>query len=312
MTSRRAFLAALPVGLSALRESAAAEPRMPAGCRDAMLKALGQPDCWAAAKAVAAEVIEVTVDDKFAIPLLNHPQPYSVASPDEIARLSADLKAAGVRISAFCVASRFDQRPEFEIDFCGKLARIAQQMGIHAMRIDVVAYRRPASEFLDAAVTAMKSLIAATEGIEVRFGVENHGATGNDPAFLMPLLERVGSRRLGVTLDTANLYWFGHPLSKVYELIAAIAPHAVHTHCKNIAYPADQREVKRPMGWEYAKYEAPVDKGDIDFRRVVKILGSAGYTGDLCVENERLSRLPDGDRAAVLGEEIAYLKRLRA
>ncbi len=128
---------------------------------------------------------------------------------------------------------------------------------------------------------------------------------------MLPLLDRVGSQRLGVTLDTGNLYWFGHPLSKVYELIQTYAPHVVHTHCKNIRYPADQREVQRPMGWEYAKYEAPVDKGDIDFVRVVKILRAAGYTGDLCVENESLRKLPESERASVLATEIGYLKRLR-
>jgi hypothetical protein len=42
----------------------------------------------------------------------------------------------------------------------------------------------------------------------------------------------------------------------------------------------------------YAKYEAPVNQGDIDFARVVKILRSAGYAGDLCVENEHCSSFP--------------------
>lgn len=268
LISRRSVLAAAPIGLAAFaRRAAAADPSLPAGCRDAMLKQLGAPDCWSAAKSVGAEVIEVTVDDKFELPLLSHPQqPYSVATPEEIARLSGDLKAAGRKISAFCVASRFEQRPDFECDFGAKLARIAQQMGIRAIRIDVVSYKTPPLEFLDGAVAAVKKLMAATEGIDdVRFGVENHGPCGNDPAFLLPLLDRVGSKRFGVTLDTGNFYWFGHPLSKVYELIETVAPRVVHTHCKNIAYPADQREVRRKMGWEYAKYEAPVDKGDIDF-----------------------------------------------
>jgi sugar phosphate isomerase/epimerase len=307
--SRRSFLAA-PAALAAL-PAIAANPTNPVGCRDAMLKQLG-PDCWAAAKSVGAEVIEVTVDDKFDVPLLSHPQqPYSVASADEIKRLNADLKAAGRKISAFCVASRFDSRPDFEVDFGAKLARIAQQMGVKAIRIDVVSYKIPPDQFLDTAVSGVKKLIEATEGIDVRFGVENHGPCGNDPAYMQPLLDRVASKRLGVTLDTGNLYWFGHPLSKVYELIETYAPRVVHTHCKNIGYPADQREVRRKMGWEYAKYEAPVDRGDIDFTRVVTILRKAGYTGDLCVENETLGRLPESERTGVLTSEIAYLKKLR-
>jgi sugar phosphate isomerase/epimerase len=309
--TRRSFLAAAPVGIAALR-AAPKGPTLAAGCRDAMLKQVGGADCWSAAKQVGAEVIEVMVDDKLGLPLLSRPQqPYSLATSQGIRHVSADLKTAGQRISAFCVASRFDERPGFECDFGARLARIAQQMGVRAIRIDVVSYKMPADKFIDGAVAALKKLTEATKDINVSFGVENHGPTGNDPAFLVPLLDRVGSKRLGVTLDTGNFYWFGHPLSKVYELIEMFAPRVVHTHCKNIRYPADQREVRRPTGWEYAKYEAPVNQGDIDFARVVKILRSARYTGDLCVENETLPRLPQGDRSGVLTAEIAYLKELR-
>ena len=309
--SRRWFLGSVPVGVAALGPLVAGKQALPAGCRDAMLQQLGSPDVWSAAKSVGAEVIEVSVDDPFDLPLLSHPGlRYSVATREGIRQLSGDLQAAERKISAFCVASHFDVRPGFERDFNTRLAGIAQQMGIRAIRIDVVSYKVPAAQFLETAVPAMKALIDATEGIDIRFGIENHGPTGNDPVFLLPLLERVGSKRLGVTLDTGNLYWFGHPLSKVYEMIEMMAPHAVHTHCKNIRYPEAQREVRRPMGWEYARYEAPVEQGDIDFGRVVKILRAAGYSGDLCVENESLHKLPEGERSAVLAGEIAYLKRL--
>jgi len=310
--SRRQFLAAVPAGMTVLNQLAAAQPTLPAGCRDAMLRELGAPDCWSAAKSVGAEALEVTVDDQLNLPLLVHPERhYSLATDDGIKQISDDLQTAGSKISAFCVASRFDARPDFECDFGAKLARISQQLGVKAIRIDVVSYKLKIDQFLDPAVAAMKKLIAATAGTEVRFGVENHGPSGNNPAFLTPLLDRVGSPRLGVTLDTGNFYWYGHPLSKVYELIETFAPRVVHTHCKNIGYPADQREVQRPIGWEYAKYEAPIDKGDIDFARVVKILRAAGYSGDLCVENEALRKLPEAERSTVLGREIAYLKRLR-
>jgi sugar phosphate isomerase/epimerase len=306
--SRRAFLAALPAAASL---SAAAAPRNPVGCRDAMLKPLGEPDCWAAAKRVKAEVLEVLVDEKLGLPLLTNAQPYSLTTPAEVARVAHDVAAAKVKISAFCVASRFDTRPDFEVEFLGKLAHIADGMGVRAMRIDVVRNRIPMEEFLASVVGPLKKLVASTSDTQVRFGMENHGNTGNDPAFLLPVLERVGSKRFGVTLDTGNFYWFGHPLSKVYELIEMVAPHVVHTHCKNITYPADKRDVQRPMGWEYAKYEAPVDKGDLDFKRVVAILKKAGYTGDLCVENETLGRMPESERAGVIASEIAYLKQVR-
>ena len=118
----------------------------------------------------------------------------------------------------------------------------------------------------------LKRVIETTEDTGVAFGIENHGGTTNDPEFLKPLFDRVGSKRLGLTLDTGNFYWFGHPLSKVYELYEAFAPRVCHTHCKSIRFPETEREKQRPMGWEYGKYNCPIYEGDIDFRRVVKIL----------------------------------------
>ena len=56
----------------------------------------------------------------------------------------------------------------------------------------------------------MKQIIEATEATGVGLGIENHGKTTNNPEFTGPLFDRVGSDRLGLTLDTGNFYWFGH------------------------------------------------------------------------------------------------------
>ena len=70
----------------------------------------------------------------------------------------------------------------------------------------------------------MEASLAAAEPTGVTFAVENHSHTTNDPAFLTALLDGVGSKRLGLTLDIGNFYWFGHPLGKVYELCETFAP----------------------------------------------------------------------------------------
>lgn len=85
-----------------------------------------------------------------------------------------------------------------------------------------------------------------------------------------------------------------------------------HTHCKSIKYPADQREARRPMGWEYGKFNCPIDQGDIDFRRVVKILLNAGYKNDLNVEDESLGKLSASECQATLAREIKYLRQCLA
>jgi sugar phosphate isomerase/epimerase len=125
------------------------------------------------------------------------------------------------------------------------------------------------------------------------------------------LFERVGSPRLGLTLDVGNFYWFGHPLSKLYKIVEKFAPRVFHTHCKSIAFPAGQREQQRPVGWEFGRYTCPLYAGDIDYGRVVEILKKAGYANDLCVEDESLSHFPNAEHAGILQREIEYLKKLR-
>jgi len=316
--NRRQFLAGsgrLAAGLAALSlaQDAARAQEKKAGlclaCRDGHLKATGKNDTWSALEAIGAEGVEASVNDDLSLPGLFHPdRKYSAATPADIEALRADMKAAGKRISALCMANRFDERPEAEVEWCAKAARAAQALGAKAIRIDVVPRKKPAAEFLDFAVKTLKQVIDATEATGVAFAIENHGGTTNNPEFLAPLFERVASPRLGLTLDTGNFYWFGHPLSKVYELYETFAPRVRHTHCKSIRYPEAQREQRRPIGWEYAKYNCPIYEGDIDFRRVIKILRGAGYAGDLCVEDESLGRFPAEERGAILAKEIRHLK----
>ena len=103
----------------------------------------------------------------------------------------------------------------------------------------------------------------------------------------------VGSDQLGLTLDCANFYWWGHPVKDLYPIYEKFAPRVVHTHCKSIRYPDDKKNVRREMGWEYGKYNCPIYEGDLDFKRIVKILRKANYRGDLCVEDESLGKYPE-------------------
>lgn len=291
----------------------AAEKRSawPATCRDEILRTTGQADCWSALKAVGADGIEVGIDENQSLPALFHPTTkYTVATPAGLEQLADDAKAAGQQITAFLMHNRFEERTELEIQSCTAAARTAQALGIPTVRLDVVPGKLGRDEFLKLAIDALTKLIAATESTGVTFAIENHSNTTNDPAFLTPLFDGVGSKRLGLTLDAGNFYWFGHPLSKVYELIEQFAPRVFHTHCKNIRYPADQREKQRPMGWKYEEYACAIDEGDVDYARVAAILQKVGYRNDFCVENEFLGKLPPAEATKTLTREIELLHRL--
>jgi sugar phosphate isomerase/epimerase len=280
-------------------------------CRDGHLRTTSEQDCWSALAKLGAEGVEAVVADDLSLPGLFHPgQKCSLASAEAVERVAADMQAAKLPITALCLSNRFDDRPEFELKWCTRAAEAAKTLGVKAIRIDVWPHKLPASEFLDFAVRTMKQLLEATESTGVGFGIENHGGTTNKPEFLRELFAGVGSPQLGLTLDIGNFYWFGHPLAKIYELCQEFAPRVFHTHCKNIHFPESEREKQRPIGWGYEKYCCPVDKGDVDYRRVVEILRKAGYANDMCVEDESLGKFPAAEQAGIVARELRYLKGL--
>jgi sugar phosphate isomerase/epimerase len=78
---------------------------------------------------------------------------------------------------------------------------------------------------------------------------------------------------------------------------------------KNINYPMEMANQRRPIGWEYGRYRCPLDEGNIDLSRVVRILREAGYQRDLCIENESLNRYPESQRLEIIRRDIRALQR---
>ena len=253
--SRRSFIktTGLALSVAALPATgpllAAAKQKWPVGCRDLHLKVAGLPDSWSCMKALGAQGTEVNVGLNLACVDLFHPQrKYTLATPDGIQALKEDLAASGCRITAFMMANHLDERLEQELDCARRLVPAAQQLGVGVIRIDVVPRKLDGEKFLPFAVDACKRLCALAEGTPIRYGVENHGKITNNPEFLDKLFAGVGSEKLGLTLDCANLYWWGHPLNDLYPIYEKFAPRVVHTHCKSIRYPEDQKNVRREMG----------------------------------------------------------------
>jgi len=284
-------------------------------CRDEHLRQVGAADIWSAMQAAGVGAVEAVVDFDRTCPGLFRPDGrYSIAEMHDLLALQSDLRRHDLRISAFCLLNRFDERLEEEIEFVSDVVHAAVLLGVPAIRVDFLPHRLRdrQEEFLPLAIGAGRRLAEAVGNMPVRLGVENHVTTTNRTEFLRAFFDGVASDRIGLTLDAANFYWFGHPLSEVYRICEEFAGRVCHTHCKNIAYPPDRREAQRPMGWEYARHACPVDEGDIDFRRIADLLRRAGYAGDLCLENECLSRFPTDQRLDVLRREIAFLERLAA
>jgi len=237
-------------------------------------------------------------------------------NPDAIAAYKSELASHGLGICALLLHNDFSRKDlDGEIDWVVRCTKLASELGAPVLRIDAVMHpdvveEWPLDKRIEVFVAAMKRLLAATTSTGVDFGIENHGWPGNDPNFLTRVIKGVDSPRLGNTLDTANFYWSGMPLSKVHLIIEQFAPTTKHCHIKSVAFPEDKREIQRELGWGYAEYCCGVDKGDIDVKRVIGALRNANYQGTLCIENESLDRYPNPERPALLREEVAYLKSL--
>ncbi len=316
--SRRQFIrtaigSAAVAGLTKLAASSAAASSggWLTSIRDVHLKATGEESCWAALERLRVRAMEVQVNEELACPGLFHPtQSYRIANADDRKALRDELARHGATITALCMNNRLEERLEREVDWTRRVAQAAEDLQIRAVRIDVVPRRLRSEQFLSFAIQGCKQLCEAVKDTSVRLGIENHGQFTNRPELLEQLLDGVGSDRLGLTLDAMNFYWYGHPLDQVYAICEKFASRVFHTHCKNLRYPEERRNVRRPVGWEYEKYSAPVDQGDIDFSRVVGLLRRANYQGDLCLENECLSHFPKEQHVAILQQELATLQRL--
>ncbi len=248
--------------------------------------------------------------------LTNSTQFHDLQTPNGVLTLEQELTHHGVRISAFLLGNDFGKPDADEqVAWMVRTVQLAHQLNVPAVRVDAVVSGWEALG-LEGAVRLftdfIKQVLDATENTTVQLGIENHGSLGNRPEFLQAVLESVGSPRLGLTLDTGNFYWFGHPLSAVYAIMRQFGGAVKHTHIKNIAYPPELREQQRPIGYEYGKYVCPIPDGDIDHRVVVGILKEAGYTWDLCVEDESLGKFAPSERPQVLKRDVEHLQELVA
>jgi sugar phosphate isomerase/epimerase len=289
---------------------------MYASIRDATVIDGGYPIVAEGLKALGVDAIEAEFNDECAVRDLNTTDGWiSIATPEGVAQYKKHLEKNGVRVSAFLLANDLNNDDmKAEIEWSAVAIRAAYALGIKAVRIDSAMSGQqelPFDERVQKFVDGIKAIIAETSDTPVDMGIENHGFQGNDPNFLHGVFDGVGSDRIGMTLDTGNFYWRGHPMDKTLRVIEEFAPLAKHTHVKNINYPEEMRNIEREMGWEYGKYVSPIPEGDVDHNIVVGFLKAAGYDRDLCCEDESLGKFETvAEKNRIVKADVDYLKQL--
>ena len=126
-------------------------------------------------------------------------------------------------------------------------------------------------------VESFKRVADYLEESDVRCALDNHGTSTNDGDWQLSLIERVGSKRLGVNVDTMNYRWYGHDLDKIDHFYQILAPHVFHVHMKDGTN--DQ-----PRGGNYKG--AALGAGEIHLEYAIKVFREAGYEGAWTAEYE--------------------------
>lgn len=137
-------------------------------------------------------------------------------------------------------------------------------------------------------LSRMERLCALGDRLDVTIAVE----TGPESAeVLRAFIERLGSPRLRVNYDPANMLMRGFDHMGGVEVLA---PYIVHTHAKDAVREAPGGRRQRPLG-----------EGDVDIPAWIAGLKRVGFDGWICVERESGNdRLGDARRALKLLREL--------
>jgi len=304
----------LAVALSGPAKADAAR-KWDVGCRDGgYLRGMGLSDVWAAMDAIGISRVEVKVQNDLSCPGLfeNGKTPYRLDTTQACQQLRKKLAEKKKSIAAFCCVATLEKgkSDEDSVAWIEKIAEAARDLGRPVIMIPIVGGGFSDEEFVERATAFVKKLVPIAERYDVQITLENLGHYWNRREILEPVLKAVPTDRFGLALDITNMYWFGHPLSKLYDLATTFAPYVRYVHVKNVKYPEEKREVQRPEGWQYGKYTAPVREGDVDFRRIIAILRKAGYRGDLTLEDDSLGKFDAAGRKKVLRDDVKLLREI--
>ncbi len=233
-------------------------------------------------------------------------------SEEQVLRLKKDLQEQNIQVSS--LLTEFDVSMctvEQSVNWFKEAVNIAQKLSAKVIRVDSLLKQEHLYTFgkkVELFVDIFSALFMELDDSFIEFGIENHGKEGNNPIFLLSVIDGIDDPRFGLTLDFGNFYWRGYPLSEAESILKLLAPYTKHTHIKNIAYPKTAQEIYREAGWEYDTYVCPIFKGDINIESVLAELKKSNYNGALCIEDESLGHFSDpAQKRNILKQDVDFL-----
>ena len=289
---------------------------MKVGVRDGYLAGLDTDSVWAAAKAVGIPALEVVVTKDLSCDRLfeGKDKPYRIDTPENRAKLLAAFKKNGCEIVGFCAVVPFpkDGDEDGAVAWIEKIAKAAAEMKVPIVYMPLGGRELTQEQFMTRATAFLKRVAPIARANKVQLAIENLGPYLNKPEVLAPLLMAVSTDEVGLMFDPANMYWFGHPRDRIYDLVKIFAPFTRMLHAKNVKYPPDKRDVQREMGWEYGKYAEPVPVGDLDFEKIVGLLVTNGFKGNIVIEDDSLPKMDAAGKKKALQDDAKALREVAA
>jgi sugar phosphate isomerase/epimerase len=239
---------------------------------------------------------------------------FDMSSPQKRHELSKRLKDEGLTVCAILVENDF-ARPDLEaevrwvVDACN----VAPDIDCDTVRINPpmrIEEGVPEDEYVKTTIRCCQDILDRTEQTGVSLAMENHGLMGNRREFLKSVFDGLDSKRMGLTLDTGNLFWYGHPWETGYSIIQEFARRVKHVHVKNLSFPEERRNSKREPGEGWPDSAATIHEGDVDIGRIVRVLRAAEYDKDLALEDESLGKFPRDQRIGVVKQDVSFLRKL--
>ncbi|MGQ9663329.1 MAG: sugar phosphate isomerase/epimerase family protein [Kiritimatiellia bacterium] len=174
-----------------------------------------------------------------------------------------------------------------------KAGEFAQQAGLSAIVTHVgFVPEDPHDPLFVGVVEAVKEAAEALEELGLEFWFETGQET---PVTLLRLIQRVGTRNLGVNLDPANLIMYGK--ANPIDALDVLGTYVKSIHAKDGLYPTDPMCLGR---------EVKVGLGKVRFPAFVERLREIGYQGPFIIERE----ITGPQQRVDILETIGYLKAL--
>lgn len=195
--------------------------------------------------------------------LQNHFLSTNTGYLDQIIYVCKEVKS---KIACIALSNDFtiadDSERNKQIDHIKKWLDIAKYLDAPVVRV-FTGTKSVRNAAITRAINCFQEVVKKAEELKIKVAIENHWGLSVNPDTLKLIIDTINSPYLGSCIDFGNF----QPDDRYYG-IELLAPTAFHVHAKSYRFNPDGEEV------------------NIDYKRCINYLKSAGYTGALSIEFE--------------------------